>query len=40
MQWHDLLGAVLLVGSKEMMASCREVLAAKGFPAEKVFSNY
>ncbi|MBX3722559.1 MAG: hypothetical protein KF713_12025 [Turneriella sp.] len=33
-------GAVLLVGSKEMMASCREVLAAKGFPAEKVFSNY
>lgn len=33
-------GAVLLVGSKEMMASCREVLAAKGFPAERIFSNY
>jgi NAD(P)H-flavin reductase len=33
-------GAVLLVGSKEMMASCREVLAAKGFPVERIFSNY
>lgn len=33
-------GAVLLVGSKEMMTSCREVLAAKGFPVERVFSNY
>lgn len=36
----DHFGAVLLVGSKEMMASCREVLAAKGYPAEKIFSNY
>ena len=33
-------GAVLLVGSKEMMASCREVLTVKGFPAERIFSNY
>ncbi len=33
-------GAILLVGSNEMMANCREILARKKFPAGKIFSNY
>lgn len=33
-------GAVLLVGSKEMMTTCREILAARSFPADKIYSNY
>lgn len=34
------IGAVILVGSKEMAASCREVLGTKGFSADRIFSNY
>jgi len=33
-------GAVLLIGSREMMAACREILATKQFPPEKIFSNF
>ena len=33
-------GAVLIVGSKEMMSSCREILAARSFPAQQIYSNY
>lgn len=33
-------GTIILVGSKEMAESCREVLRAKGFPAERIYSNY
>ena len=35
-----MFGAILLVGSNEMMVACRELLAHKNFPAEKIFSNY
>ncbi|MBS0618749.1 MAG: hypothetical protein JSR44_11210 [Spirochaetes bacterium] len=33
-------GAVLLIGSREMMAACHEILATKQFPPEKIFSNF
>lgn len=33
-------GTVILVGSKEMAASCRETLAGKNFPSNRIFSNY
>jgi|GEM_PF-2708157 len=33
-------GAVLIVGSKEMMTTCREILTARSFPAERIFSNF
>ena len=33
-------GAVLIVGSKEMMTTCREILAARSFPSTQIFSNY
>lgn len=33
-------GAILLVGSKEMMTACRQVLGGRNFPAERIFSNY
>lgn len=33
-------GTVLLIGSKEMMTSCREILVARGFAADKIYSNY
>lgn len=36
----DDFGAVLLIGGKEMMSDVRKVLAAKGFPAEKIYSNF
>jgi NAD(P)H-flavin reductase len=32
--------AVLLIGSNDMMADCRAILAEKGFPPEMIFSNY
>ena len=32
--------AILLVGSKEMTASCREILAEKNIQDTKIFSNY
>lgn len=31
---------VLIVGSKEMMTTCREILTARSFPADQIFSNY
>lgn len=33
-------GAVIIIGSKEMMTSCREILQARSFPGEKVYSNF
>lgn len=33
-------GTVLLIGSKEMMTACRDVLGARKFSAEKIFSNF
>ncbi len=33
-------GTVLIVGSKEMMTTCREILAARSFPINQIFSNY
>ena len=33
-------GTVLIVGSKEMMTTCREILAARSFPSTQIFSNY
>lgn len=32
--------AIILIGSKEMMQSCREIFAHKSFNAANVFSNY
>ena len=32
--------AILMIGSKEMMQSCREIIIQKGFDPSKVFSNY
>ena len=32
--------AVIIIGSKEMMQSCREIIAEQGFDPAKVFSNY
>lgn len=36
----SVFGTVILIGSKEMMAACRQVLGAKNLPAERIFSNY
>lgn len=33
-------GAIVIVGSKEMMADCREIFSRRGFPAENIFSNF
>lgn len=34
------VAAMILIGSKEMMQSCREICAQKDFDAAKIFSNY
>ena len=32
--------AIVIIGSKEMMQSCREIIAQKGFDPARVYSNY